>query len=107
MQEEVNMKVKDVMEVKCLMDSNMQPIQELLLEVNIHMLVLIKHVNLLQQRPDSDSMDMLMLQHKMHQHTLKLQLNMLSLLVLMLVESISNYTLKVYTVRVVMEELKN
>jgi hypothetical protein len=49
----------------------------------------------------------LMLLHKIHQHSLKLQLNMLSLLVLMLVESISNYILKVYTVRVVMEELKN
>lgn len=107
MQEEVNMKVKDVMEVKCLMDSNMQPIPELQLEVNIHMLVLIKHVKLLQQRLDSHSMDILMLLHKMHQHSLKLQLNMLSLLVLMLVESISNYILKVYTVRVVMEELKN
>ena len=95
------------MVVKCMMDSNMQPIQELLLEVNIHMLVLIKHVNLIQLRPDSHSKDMLMLHHKMHQHTLKLQLNMLSLLVSMLVESISNYILKVYTVRVVMEELKN
>lgn len=102
MQEVIHMLVKDVMVEKCMMDLFMPLNLVLLLDQNIHMLVLIKHATFQKLKLDIHSLVMLMLNHKIQLLMLKLQQNMHFQLVLMLVELISNFIRVVYIANHVM-----
>lgn len=99
------MKVMVVMVVLCLKALIMLQSMVLLSNLNTLMLLQLKSANLRRPKLDINSMVLLKLNHSIPKPTLKLHLNMLSLLVSMQEESISNFIERVSFHQYVMERL--